>query len=105
MKDLLKKFMKGNVSEVDKIIEDGGLVLKTEYLLGDARDAMFERKHITVPIAELAGIGATASAFEPGFRTITEHTLVDTNGLLQVVNLGPNEFLRQAKNGNFWGTF
>ena len=43
MKDLLKKFMKGNVSEVDKIIEDGSLVLKTEYLLGDARDAMFER--------------------------------------------------------------
>lgn len=74
-------------------------------LLFDARAAIPEQKTLSVPLAQLATLGAGVSSLLPALRTVTQTTTINTSGLYQLANAAVGDTLKVAKNGNFWGAF
>ena len=72
-------------------------------LLFDARADLRNKKNISMPIAELATLGAGVASLLPAFRTVTQTTTINSQGLYQLANAGVGDILKVAKNGNFWG--
>ena len=58
-----------------------------------------------LPIAELGTFGNAAASLLPSFRTITQTTTVNTDGLFRLANASVGDTLKKAKDGNFWGAF
>lgn len=77
---------------------DGG-----EGLLLDARSVLDNKKTMSVPIAELATLGAGVASLIPAFNTVTTTTTLATDGLFRIANQAPGDVLKMAKNGNAWG--
>lgn len=74
-------------------------------LLFDARAAIPEQRTLSVPLAQLATLGAGVSSLLPALRTVTQTTTINTSGLYQLANAAVGDTLKVAKNGNFWGAF
>ncbi len=72
-------------------------------ILFDTHASIANRRVVSMPIAELATLGATVSSLLPTFRTITETTVADTDGLYRLVNAGAGDILKVAKDQNCWG--
>lgn len=81
------------------------LVEYTEGMLEDARAAIDAKKAFSVPIAELATLGAGVSSLIPAVETVTQTTTIATDGLYKLANAAVGDTLKVAKNGNFWGAF
>lgn len=77
----------------------------TESLLIDVRNELLKNDYISVPIAELATLGAGVSSLIPTFNTISQTMTIPTDGLYRLANAGVGDTLKIAKNGNFWGAF
>ena len=77
----------------------------TEDMLVDVRREISSAKTLSMPIAELALLGAGVSSLIPVLRTVTQTTTFNTQGLYQLANAGVGDVLKVAKNGNFWGAF
>lgn len=77
----------------------------TESLLIDVRNEVLKNNYISVPIAELATLGAGVSSLIPTFNTISQTMTIPTDGLYRLANAGVGDTLKIAKNGNFWGAF
>lgn len=77
----------------------------TEDMLVDVRREISSAKTLSMPIAELALLGAGVSSLIPALRTVTQTTTFNTQGLYQLSNAGVGDVLKVAKNGNFWGAF
>ena len=77
----------------------------TEDMLVDVRREISSAKTLSMPIAELALLGAGVSSLIPALRTVTQTTTFNTQGLYQLANAGVGDVLKVAKNGNFWGAF
>ena len=77
----------------------------TEDMLVDVRREISSAKTLSMPIAELALLGAGVSSLIPALRTVTQTTTFNTQGLYQLANAGVGDALKVAKNGNFWGAF
>lgn len=77
----------------------------TEEMLMDARKGIANTKTLSMPIAELALLGAGVSSLIPALRTVTQTTTINTQGLYQLANAGVGDVFKVAKNGNFWGSF
>ena len=60
---------------------------------------------LSVPITELASLGAAVSSLLPAINTISQTTAGTTGGLYQLANAEVGDVLKQAKDGNFWGAF
>ena len=86
-------------------IGESALVKLTEDLLLDARTNDVEKKSLSVPIAELATLGAGVSSLLPALRTVTQTMTINTSELYRVANKTAADTLKVAKNGNFWGAF
>lgn len=97
----------GIVSEQDNEIvrECSNLADMTEEMLMDIRRELPSTKTLSVPIAELSLLGAGVSSLIPALRTVTQTTIINTQGLYQLANAGVGDVLKVAKNGNFWGAF
>ena len=70
-------------------------------------DTLFDitnKKTLSMPIAQLATLGAGVSSLIPALRTITQ-TTIETQGLYRLANEAVGDTLKVAKNGNFWGAF
>lgn len=74
-------------------------------MLNDVRREISNTKTLSMPIAELALLGAGVSSLIPALRTVTQTTTFNTQGLYQLANAGVSDVLKVAKNGNFWGAF
>lgn len=74
-------------------------------LLFDVRGEIPEQKTLSVPLAQLATLGAGVSSLLPALRTVTQTTTINTSGLYQLANAAVGDTLKVAKNGNFWGAF
>lgn len=81
------------------------LIEMTNGILSDVRTDIPKSKNISVPIAELATLGAGVTSLIPALRTVTQATTVKVQGLYQLANAGVGDVLKVAKNGNFWGAF
>ena len=74
-------------------------------ILFDAKAHIEDKPVISVPIAQLATLGAGVASLLPVFRTVTQTTTVHAEGLYRLANAGVGDALKVAKNGNFWGAF
>lgn len=84
---------------------DAELVEIADGILLDTRESLANKTAMTMPIAQLATLGAGAASLLPAFRTITETTNVAADGLYRLANAGVGDVLKVAKNGNFWAAF
>lgn len=82
--------------ELNEIAE--GILFSADYDISDNRT-------MSVPISQLASLGAGVASLIPELRTVTETITVNTNGLYRLANTGVGDVLKQAKNGNYWGAF
>ncbi|WP_246597289.1 hypothetical protein [Faecalicatena faecalis] len=81
------------------------LVEITDGILYDAKADVIGKRTMSVPIAQLATLGAGISSLLPVLRTVTQTTTINTQGLYQLANATVGDTLKIAKNGNFWGAF
>lgn len=79
------------------------LIEVTQGILLDARTDLSKTNNVSVPIAELATLGAAVSSLIPAFRTITQSTSMPTEGLYRLADNAAKGTLKAAKNGNLWG--
>jgi len=59
---------------------------------------------LSIPFVELSALGSIAMSLVPQFRTITQTTTINADGLFRVANAEIGDALKKVKkNGNFWG--
>lgn len=75
----------------------------TEGILLDTHTDITRTNTLSVPISQLAALGAGVASLVPALRTVTQTTTVSTQGLYQLANAAVGDTLKAAKNGNFWG--
>lgn len=80
-----------------------GLVKSAEGLLMEARTDISKAKVMSMPIAQLATLGAEAASLLPALRTVTQTMEINTQGLYQLANAAVGDTLKVAKSGNFYG--
>lgn len=85
-----------NQRELNEIAD--GVLFSADYNISD-------NSTMSVPISQLASLGAGVASLIPELRTVTETVTVNTNGLYRLANTGVGDVLKQAKNGNYWGAF
>lgn len=86
-------------------INESTLMKIADGLLFDNHTEIAKQKSLSVPIAELATLGAGVSSLIPALRTVTQTTTISTTGLYQLANAAVGDTLKVASNGNFWGAF
>lgn len=94
-----------NASEITPVSGEDALLEVTQGILVDARTTLDSKKSLSVPIAELATLGAGVSSLIPALNSITQTTTIAMDGLYTLANAGVGDVLKVAKNGNFWGAF
>lgn len=77
----------------------------TNGILMDVRSDLPEKVLFSMPIAQLATLGAGVSSLIPALHTVTQTTTVNAQGLYRLANTGVGHTLKVARNGNFWGAF
>lgn len=92
-----------NANEITPVSGEDALLEVTQGILVDARTTLDSKKSLSVPIAELATLGAGVSSLIPALNTITQTTTIAMDGLYTLANAGVGDVLKVAKNGNFWG--
>lgn len=102
MGDVVKMNTAGEVAPVD---EEDALLEVTHGLLMDVRTTLDSKKTMSVPIAELATLGAGVSSLIPALNMVTQTITIAKDGLYTLANAGVGDVLKVAKNGNFWGAF
>ncbi len=83
----------------------GNLLEATEDMLTDIRFPSADKPVRSVPLASLGVLGGSAASLSPALRTVTETTMVNTQGLYMLANESVGDTLKLAKDGNFWGAF
>lgn len=101
----MDKEIKINSSELieDEKLHENSLMEIAEGLLFDSDIDLQDKNFLNVPISELATLGSAVSSLIPSLRTVTNTTTINTEGLCRVVNAGPGDTLKVAKNGDSWG--
>ena len=72
-------------------------------LLQAAKGTIDSNRSRSIPVAELATLGAGVSSLIPAFNTVTQTTSIATDGLFRIANEAAGDTLKMAKNGNAWG--
>ena len=98
MDEIMKLDDSGEIS-----VGDNNLFKLTGNLLADARAELTKATTLSVPIAQLATLGAGVASLVPALNTVTQTISFDTSGLYRVANQAVGDTLKIAKNGNSWG--
>ncbi len=77
----------------------------TEDMLTNIRSLSHDKPVRSVPLASLGVLGGSAASLSPALRTVTETTMINTQGLYMLANESVGDKLKLAKDGNFWGAF
>lgn len=80
-----------------------GLAGITEGILFDERANIRDKPVMSMPIAQLSALGGGVASLLPLFRTVTQTTTFNVDGLYRLANAGVGDVLKVAKNGNSWG--
>jgi len=99
----LRSFFKPNKQSVENNQTD--LIAMSESLLLDTKTKLVDKQYISMPIDQLATLGAGVASLLPAFRTVTQTTAMNLDGIYRLANAGIGDTLKIAKNGNFWGAF
>lgn len=95
------EFNRNNDSE--PVRDEKNLVEITEGILMDTRAPLDTGKSLSMPIAQIATLGAGVASLIPALNTVKTTTNVGTQGLYTLANAGVGDVLKVVKNGNFWG--
>ena len=79
------------------------LIEITNGILMDTRSELPAKALFSMPIAQLATLGAGVSSLIPALHTVTQTTTVNAQGLYYLANAGVGDALKVARNGNSWG--
>ena len=79
------------------------LIEVTNGILMDTRSELPAKALFSMPIAQLATLGAGVSSLIPALHTVTQTTTVNAQGLYYLANAGVGDALKVARNGNSWG--
>lgn len=79
------------------------LVELADSILLDTSTELKTQASYSVPIVQLATLGAGVSSLLPALRTITQTTNIDVQGLYRITNAGIGDTLKLGKDGNFVG--
>ena len=101
MGDIRDKSGSGHI-EIVPVRND--LVNREEEMLLTINRDLSDSKVFKMPIGELSTLGAAIASLDPAFRTITQTTTVNVDGLYRLANASVGDVLKEAKNGNFWGS-
>lgn len=106
MADIIKLNSSPVEESENSIIErNEDLALLSEGSLSDLHSDITHRTYMSMPITQLATLGAGVSSLLPSLRTVTQTTTVNVDGLYRLANASVGDTLKIAKNGNFWGAF
>ena len=97
--------MEDHLEGHEVIQNQANIIEVTNGILMDARSELTEKASFSMPIAQLATLGAGVSSLIPALHTVTQTTTVNTQGLFRLANAGVGDTLKIAQNGNFWGAF
>lgn len=76
----------------------GNSVLEIAHcLLAESRINLEDKHTISMPIAELATLGAGVSSLLPALRTVTQTTTISGKNLYELANATVNDTLKVAK--------
>lgn len=92
-----------NKNEVPDFNSSQNIVAITEDLLTEVRSEISSNKTISVPITELATLGAGVSSLLPVLRTVTQSTHIGLPGGFYRLLNDAGTGLKQSKNNFFWG--
>ena len=81
------------------------MIAISESLLLDTKAKLSDKTYVSMPIDQLATLGTGIASLLPAFRTITQTTSMNVDGLYRLANASVGDTLKVAKNGNFWGAF
>lgn len=74
----------------------------TKGVLLDTRKDILNKSMFSIPITQLATLGAGVSSLIPAFQTVMQTVNLSTDGLFRIVNASAGDTLKIAKNGNAW---
>ena len=100
MENIIQLNTTGEVASVDG---ENDLLEVTEGLLIETRNTIENQTTMSVPLAELATLGAGVASLIPAFNVVTTTTTLPTNGLYRIANQAVGDTLKMAQNGNAWG--
>lgn len=106
MREIMR--MDGTESHLEEhgvIPHQADIIEVTNDILMDVRSDLPEKVSFSMPIAQLATLGAGVSSLILALHTVTQTTTVNAQGLFRLANAGVGDTLKVAKNGNFWGAF
>ena len=95
--------MEDHLEGHEVIQNQANIIEVTNGILMDARSELTEKASFSMPIAQLATLGAGVSSLIPALHTVTQTTTVNTQGLYYLANAGVGDSLKVARNGNSWG--
>ncbi len=91
---------------VDVSRKETDLLEFAEGILLDARTDLIRKDALSVPISELATLGAAVSSLIPALRSVTTTTTVSGEGFYTLANKAVGDTLKYSKKQDiFWGSF
>lgn len=91
--------------ENESIDSNCDLIQLTEDMLAEARATIDNSDTLSVPVAELASLGAGVASMIPALNTVTQKVSIGSEGLFRVINMGAGDALKATKGGDYWGAF
>lgn len=104
MSEIVNLYPQNSEQKINNKLDEIDFVDIAENILIDTRAELKNKATISMPIEQIATLGAGVASLLPIFRTITETTTVGEEGLYRLANAEVGEALKAAKNGNFWGS-
>lgn len=95
----LQSAEKGTIESADSISD------LTQQIIMEIDAVPRQADTITLPIAELGGLGTAGALLMPAFRSINQTITIKPQGLYRLANASIGDTLKQARDGNFWGAF
>ena len=80
------KIDSANQGDTEMIRDERGIMESAQNILSDTLSDTTNRKTLSMPIAQLATLGAGVSSLLPALRTITQTTTIETQGLYRLAN-------------------
>lgn len=84
--------------EIDLLHMSNGILLDTKAILSN-------KSAISMPIAELATLGAGVASLIPSLNTVTRTVSLDNQGLYRLSNVGDGTVLKSSRDGTYYGSF
>ena len=105
MSNVIKLSTAGENNVPEQRVDGEALVEVFNDIVIDNHTNLANKDVISMPIAQLATLGAGVASLLPTFRTITETTAGSGETLFRWLNEGAGNTLKMAKDGTSWGAY